>query len=101
MKTERLYRQDVYMKETEARVLQIAETKKGTEVVFDRTVFFPEGGGQPSDKGVVIYTPDEYAAPRGRAYPFRRLRRYIRRSEQGLPHGRGLYNYRYPSSGPL
>ena len=54
MKTERLYRQDVYMKETEARVLQIAETKKGTEVVFDRTVFFPEGGGQPSDMGAII-----------------------------------------------
>ena len=54
MKTERLYRQDVYMKETDARVLQIAETKKGTEVVFDRTVFFPEGGGQPSDMGAII-----------------------------------------------
>ena len=69
MKTERLYRQDVYMKETEARVLQIAETKKGTEVVFDRTVFFPEGGGQPSDIGAIIAgevrIPVDHASEKG------------------------------------
>lgn len=63
MKTEKLYTQDVYLTEAEARVEQITESKKGLEVVLDRTVFFPEGGGQPCDLGEIS------AAAEGRAVP--------------------------------
>jgi len=46
--TEALYYKDQYSKAFEARVLKVI----GKEfVVFDKTCFFPEGGGQPPDTG--------------------------------------------------
>ena len=46
--TEALYYKDQYLKAFEARVLKVI----GKEfVVFDKTCFFPEGGGQPPDSG--------------------------------------------------
>ncbi|MFH1786097.1 MAG: alanine--tRNA ligase [archaeon] len=43
-----LYYEDQYLKSTEANVLKIIDDKF---VVLDKTIFYPEGGGQPSDKG--------------------------------------------------
>lgn len=48
--TEKLYRTDPYAREADARVLEL--TPEGG-VVLDRCVFYPTGGGQPGDSGVV------------------------------------------------
>ncbi len=51
--TERLYYQNSYLSEFEARVLS-CEPKNGSFLVtLDRTAFFPEGGGQPADIGTL------------------------------------------------
>ncbi len=55
MDTERIYQSDVYAVTTEATVTGTGKDKKGFAFTTDRTVFFPEGGGQPSDAGTVIY----------------------------------------------
>ena len=47
-KTELLYYEDPYALRFEARVVGILG---GEAVVLDRTAFYPEGGGQPSDVG--------------------------------------------------
>ena len=47
MKRERIFKEDVYMKEAEAAVTSLTETKEGrAAVTLDRTIFFQTGGGK-------------------------------------------------------
>ena len=50
MTTVELFREDGYLRSCDATVIEINENK----VVVDQTVFYPEGGGQPGDIGVLI-----------------------------------------------
>lgn len=52
--TERLYYADVYCREFFAEVTDCREGKHGYEITLDRTAFYPEGGGQPGDRGVLV-----------------------------------------------
>ncbi len=51
--TEKLYYQDAYATKFTAKVLECTEDKQGYKVVLDRTLFYPEGGGQPADMGTL------------------------------------------------
>jgi alanyl-tRNA synthetase len=52
--TERLYYTDSHLTEFEARVVAVTERVSGwVAVTLDRTAFYPAGGGQPSDTGVL------------------------------------------------
>jgi alanyl-tRNA synthetase len=51
--TERLYYTDCYLKEFSARVVRTSPDPRGTRVYLDRTAFYPESGGQPSDRGML------------------------------------------------
>lgn len=48
--TELLYLEDSYLREIDAAVIDADENG----VVLNRTVFYPGGGGQPSDKGHIL-----------------------------------------------
>jgi misacylated tRNA(Ala) deacylase len=50
LSTELLFRDDAYLKSATARVLEVHE--RGIEL--DRTIFYPLGGGQPGDCGVLV-----------------------------------------------
>ena len=50
---EKLYYQMPYVKEFEGKVLSCTQGKKGFDIVLNRTAFYPEGGGQPSDTGTL------------------------------------------------
>lgn len=54
LKTEALYYSDRYMKECQARLLSVDIVGGKIYMVFDRTLFFPGGGGQAQDRGYVI-----------------------------------------------
>ena len=48
--TELVYQSDAYLREIAAEVRAVEE--RG--IVLDRTVFYPQGGGQPGDSGVLV-----------------------------------------------
>jgi len=50
MPSELLFRTDAYLKSADARVIGASE--RGIEL--DRTIFYPLGGGQPGDTGVLV-----------------------------------------------
>ena len=51
MKTKRLFKENPYLVSSEAMILESLPFEDHTAVILDRTVFFPEGGGQPWDLG--------------------------------------------------
>lgn len=51
--TEKLYYEDQYMRKFTANVISCEKEKNNYRVVLDRTAFFPEGGGQPGDRGIL------------------------------------------------
>lgn len=55
--TEKLFYEDSYIKEFQARVLSCRERNGGYQAVLTRTAFFPEGGGQSADTGF-LYTKE-------------------------------------------
>ena len=48
---------DAYLRSVEAKVVAVDDSD-GRLIVLDRTVFYPGGGGQPSDRGLVLRTGD-------------------------------------------
>jgi misacylated tRNA(Ala) deacylase len=49
---------DAYARAVEARVATVDDAGDAPLIVLDRTVFYPGGGGQPSDRGLLLRTED-------------------------------------------
>ncbi|MBS7629602.1 hypothetical protein KEJ23_06545, partial [Candidatus Bathyarchaeota archaeon] len=52
----KLYYQDPYMKEFEAKVVDVID---GKYVILDQTLFYGAGGGQLSDTGEIMFEGDK------------------------------------------
>ena len=53
MNTRKLYYENSHLREFSGLVVSCLETKKGWEIILDATAFYPEGGGQACDLGIL------------------------------------------------
>ncbi|MGM9618749.1 MAG: alanine--tRNA ligase-related protein [Oscillospiraceae bacterium] len=53
METRKLYYEDPYLTRFSAAVVSCERAKDGFDIVLDQTAFYPEGGGQPCDRGAL------------------------------------------------
>ena len=60
---------DAYARQAEARVAAVDDSAEAPVVVLETTVFYPGGGGQPSDRGLLLRASD------GRSWTVRAARR--------------------------
>jgi alanyl-tRNA synthetase len=51
--TERLYQEDTYRTDFDALVVAVSDREKRYAIELDRTIFYPESGGQPCDTGAI------------------------------------------------
>ncbi|MCX7711266.1 MAG: DHHA1 domain-containing protein [Clostridia bacterium] len=51
--TRRLYYEDPYIKEFYGSIISVEEKENGVHIQLDQTAFYPEGGGQPCDLGII------------------------------------------------
>ena len=51
--TKKLYLENTYLFENTAKIVSKGTDERGSYIVVDQTVFYPQGGGQPSDTGTI------------------------------------------------
>jgi len=57
MKTKPIYLDDPYVKKMRAAIIDSAPEKEGVwRLILDQTIFYPMGGGQPTDQGTLIFS---------------------------------------------
>ncbi len=56
MKTQPIYLEDPYLKFIEAQIMDVIPEKDDIyRIILDQTVFYPMGGGQPTDQGILTF----------------------------------------------
>jgi misacylated tRNA(Ala) deacylase len=65
--TELLYQTDSYLRQFSAVVISSDEV--GRSLILDRTAFYPGGGGQPADTGMLTWEGQDFLVERARKTP--------------------------------
>lgn len=91
--TELLYLKDSYLKEFEAEALEVLENS----VVLDKTAFYPQGGGQPTDFGEIEFEGNTFKVKEVRKEKGKILHKLLdsKSLEKGKIKGRINWSRRY------
>jgi alanyl-tRNA synthetase len=59
--TDQLYLENAYLFESDAHIIECKKDEKDASyILLDRTIFYPQGGGQPCDHGIIVEENFEY-----------------------------------------
>jgi alanyl-tRNA synthetase len=112
--TDQLYLKDTYLFESDAQIIEYKKDNRDVPyVLLDRTIFYPQGGGQPCDHGKIFGDGFEYTV-RDLRQVGEEIRHYIEPSQSSvqnppensvvkcfLDKDRRLLNARYHTAGHL
>src|SRR5437660_9924076 len=99
MNTERLYYTDCYLREFEARVVAAEPAPHGFRVYLDRSAFYPESGGQPSDRGTLGGIPVLDVFDEGGAVAHLGERRRVYENGMGAIYSHGRFDHSHQHAG--
>lgn len=51
--TEKVFHKNLYLKSLDTSVVDVINGENRCEIILDKSIFFPEGGGQPGDRGYI------------------------------------------------
>jgi alanyl-tRNA synthetase len=74
--TEVFYLNYPYLTVLHSRIINFGLDDKGTYLVLDQTIFYPQGGGQPSDTGIIDLNEKEIHVSFVRHFP-QEIRHYV------------------------
>lgn len=61
MSTKLIYLEDSYLWKTNSEIVSIIKNENGDfSIILNETIFYPQGGGQPSDKGMIKSKTSEF-----------------------------------------
>lgn len=109
MLTQRIYLEDTYQKTHESHIIGQGLDEKGPYIILDETIFHPQGGGQPSDVGV-IKTQESQISILAVRIVGEEIRHYVSQILKDMPNEKvmsevdmkeRLRNARYHSAGHL
>jgi len=83
--TQAYFYQDPYAKTITAVVTAVVATEAGSSVYFDRTIFYPLGGGQPGDTGVIHFNEQTVAITDTRKDPKLNIQHITNAALEALP----------------
>jgi alanyl-tRNA synthetase len=112
--TNQLYLENTYLFESDACITEYRKDEKDMPyILLDQTIFYPQGGGQPCDRGKIVGDDFEYVIHDVRQIGDE-IRHYIEPSQNSLPNSsensavkcildgdRRLLNARYHTAGHL